>query len=307
MDISVSIIIVNYNSDDVIGECLLSIINKTRNINYEIIVIDNDSEKGSLDKLMEIYPQVNFQFMGKNLGFGAANNIGAAMAKGKYLYFLNPDTELVNNAVYILSQYMDSHPKTGICGGSMYNKDMSPATGYYDIGLLKLEYEILLNFRKNYQGINHTGTPKQVRMIVGSNLFIVKDIFQNVGGFDKDFFMYFEELELCDRVRKKGYQVVSVPDAKVIHLHGTSTENKNEELSKWSREELWYSKFVYFHKTNGKMQAKILRLVHLSKFRLAVLVYGLKGNKKKLDYWNSKNSSIEKAYRRYKNYAINKV
>ena len=302
MDIQVSIIIVNYNTEEVLKDCLLSIREHTSDIAYETIVIDNNSEKGSLDHLIESFPEVNFQLLDKNWGFGQANNIASEIAKGKYLYFLNPDTTLLNNAAQILAEYMDNHPQTGICGGSMFNEDGSHTSSYYDISHIKLEYEILFNIRKNYQGINELGKPKEVQVIVGSNLLIQKNIFEEVGKFDKDFFMYFEEIELCDRVRKKGYKIVSVPDAKIMHLHGASGENKNEDLKKWTREEHWYSKFIYFTKTKGQLQAKLLHSAHVVKFMLAVSFYKIRKNCNKLEYWTLKRQSMEKAYDRYKIY-----
>lgn len=302
MEIQVSIIIVNYNTEKVLGDCLLSIREQTANIAYETIVIDNNSEKGSLDYLIKNFPEVNFQLMDKNWGFGMANNIASDIAIGEYLYFLNPDTILMNNAVLILSDYMDNHSQTGICGGSMFNIDGTPTTSFYDISQYRLEYEILFNLRKNYQGINYTDKPKEVLTMVGSNFFIRKNIFEEVGKFDKDFFMYFEEIELCERVGRKGYKIESVPDAQIIHYHGASAENKNDELRSWTREEHWYSKFVYFDKIKGTSQAKFLHKAHVMKFKMAILFYKMKGNKSKLEYWNQKRASMEKAYKRYKIY-----
>lgn len=308
MDIQISIIIVNYNTEEVLEKCLASIRNQVNNIGYEVIVVDNNSEKGSLANLVSAFPEVNFMFLEKNLGFGMGNNAGAAMARGKYLYLLNPDTVLVNNAPYILHRYLEdkNHSQVAICNASMYSPDMQPTSTYGNSDILLLEYKKLLNMKTHQRGINRTGKPVRVKELSGANFFIRKKVFDEVGGFDKDFFMYYEEIDLCDRVRRKGYYIVSVPEAKIVHSYGASAENKNETMRQWSREEHWYSKFVYFFKTKGKYQTALLYQANMLKLHTAVFFYSLQKNKSKLDYWNAKKQVIQKTYSRYKSYLNSK-
>lgn len=294
----VSIIIVNYNTEKLLKDCLDSIQQKTFGIDYEIIVVDNNSREKSLDSLTNDFPDVKFIMSERNWGFGVANNLGAEYAKGNYLLFLNPDTLLINNAIFELYQYSANHPDVGICGGNMYTGEMKPCSSLYNIDFLALEYQILFN-KKRYPGFNYTQSPKQVKVIVGADLFVRKDLFYKLGGFDKDFFMYFEEVELCYRVAKMGYKVVSVPNAEIIHLQGSSAENKDEELSKWSYREHWYSKFVFFSKTKGHFHTKLIYDLYMLKMKAARIFYGLKGNKSKLGYWDIKSDIIKTAYQRY--------
>ncbi|PXV63121.1 hypothetical protein CLV62_1153 [Dysgonomonas alginatilytica] len=301
----VSIIIVNYNTEKFLENCIVSINKYTRDVNYEIIVVDNNSEKGSVSSLIEKYPAVRFHFSEENHGFGRANNIGASIAKGEYLFFLNPDTLLINNAVFLLYEYLKGNPQVGICGGNMYRGDMTPASSFYDIDFLTYEYKIIFNI-KRYPGFNYTTGPNEVKVIVGADLFIRKSVFFEFGGFDKDFFMYFEEVELCYRLRKANYKIVSVPAAEIIHLQGGSAENKNEELGKWSYREHWYSKFLFFSKTKGKLQTKILYCVYILKLRMAMLYFSIRRNKGKLEYWNLKKNIINDAFGRYLKYLSNK-
>lgn len=301
MEYQVSIIIVNYNTAEMLGDCIKSVKEKTIGLSYEIIVVDNNSEKGSLSALEEKYTDVRFHFSGENLGFGRANNLGASLAKGKYLFLLNPDTLLINNAALILYNFMENNLRVGICGGNMYKGDMTPASSYYDIDFLTLEYKIIFN-RKRFPGFNRTGQPKEVNVIVGADLFIPKSLFNDFKGFDPDFFLYFEEVELCDRVRKAGYKVISVPDAEVIHLQGGSAENKNDELNKWSYQEHWYSKFVYFFKTKGKFKTALMYQISLLKLKSAILGYTLKKDTEKLHYWKKKAEVMKKTYNRYQVY-----
>jgi GT2 family glycosyltransferase len=300
-EIQVSVIIVNYNTSALLDECIESIMQKTDDISYEIIVVDNHSEKGSLDGLVRKYPDVRFLFSEKNLGFGKANNLGGKESKGKYLFFLNPDTLLVNNAIAILYEYMNQHPETGICGGNLYDENLKPASSYYDTGMLAYEYKILFN-RKREPGFNKTGQPKEVNVIVGADLLLSKQLFEEQKGFDPDFFMYFEEVELCGRVQHKGYKIVSIPQAEIIHKQGSSAENKNDELKKWSYEEHWYSKLVYFSKTKGRLQILILYGVLLLKLIAGQLLARLRKNKTKQEYWERRAVVMKKAYKRYKTY-----
>lgn len=306
MENLVSIIIVNYNTEKLLDDCLFSIYEKTSEIQFEVIVVDNDSSKGSIDNLIEKYPVAKFHSAGKNLGFGKANNLGASLASGKYLFFLNPDTLLLNNAVSILANYMESHPHTGICGGNMYKKDMSPASSLYNTDFLTYEYKIIFNIKRT-PGFNYTHEPQEVLVIVGADLLIRKDIFDKMKGFDPDFFMYFEEVELCYRVRRSGYKIISVPDAEIIHLQGGSAENKSDELNKWSYQEHWYSKYLFFEKTKGLLQTRIIHNTYRIKLNLAILYFSITKNKNKIEYWKAKEQIIQNTYKRFSNYRSEKI
>lgn len=301
MKLMISIIIVNYNTERLLEDCLSSIFEKTQAVDFEIIVIDNNSEEGSLDKLISKYKSVKFHFAGLNLGFGKANNLGATLATGKYLFFLNPDTLLINNAVNILFHYMESHPETGICGGNMYKGDMTPASSLYNTDFLTYEYKIIFNIKRT-PGFNYSKVPQNVLVIVGADLFIRKDVFDEVNGFDPDFFMYFEEVDLCYRTRKAGHAVTSVPDAQIIHLQGGSAENKSEDLGKWSYNEHWYSKYLFFYKTKGLLQTKMINYIYRLKLNLAMMYFKFSGNSHKIEYWRAKELVIQTAYNRLLNY-----
>ncbi|MFV0418401.1 MAG: glycosyltransferase family 2 protein [Dysgonomonas sp.] len=301
MEYQVSIIIVNYNTAKMLDDCIASVKEKTTDLDYEIIVVDNDSEKDSLSFLQNKYTDVRFLFSEENLGFGRANNLGANIAKGKYLFLLNPDTLLLNNAALALYNFMEYNPEVGICGGNMYKGDMSPASSYYDIDFLTLEYKIIFN-KKRQTGFNHTEIPKEVNVIVGADLFISKSLFDEFGGFDPDFFLYFEEVELCYRIQKAGYKIMSVPDAEIVHLQGGSAENKNDELNKWSYQEHWYSKLIFFSKTKGRFKTALMYQISLLKLKLAILGFTVKKNTDKLEYWKKKADVMKKTYGRYQDY-----
>ncbi len=304
MEYQVSVIIVNYNTTEVLEDCIKSVKEKTTGLNYEIIVVDNNSEKGSLAALQEKYTDVRFHFSEENLGFGRANNLGVTKAKGKYLFLLNPDTLLINNAISILFNFIENNPEVGICGGNLYEKDLSPALSYYEMGShsrYTKEWLTILD-RSRPKGYHDDNRIKDVRAIIGADLFIRKGLFDTLGGFDPDFFMYFEELHLCDKARELGYRIVSVPEAQIIHIGGAAAENKNEELHKWSYQEHWYSKFIYFHKTEGSFKTALIYYGHILKLGIATLVYSIKKSPEKLNYWKTKSEVMRKTYKRYQIY-----
>lgn len=127
----VSIIIVNYCSAKMVAECVESIFEKTKGIDYEIIIVDNDSRDNSEAFLKStLGDSTTLISAGENLGFGKANNLGAAYAKGEYLLLLNPDTLLVNNAIKVLYDYIKTHPETGVVGGNLYSPEMKAVPSY---------------------------------------------------------------------------------------------------------------------------------------------------------------------------------
>lgn len=243
--IDVSVIIVNYHSAELVIECINSIIEKTEDICYEIIVIDNASGDGSVQKLQNKFGE-RITVIGSevNLGFGKANNLGNTYAKGEYLFFLNPDTILVNNAIKILHDALIENPDYGVVGGNLFMPDMSPAPSYcMKFDVLKDEKKsaswryIISQKVKDKLGIrkgtsfenkfNDTEYPMSVAYIFGADIMVNKRTFDMIGGFDPDFFMYYEEEELTWRITDAEYKVMSIPNAKIIHLDGATTKEQN--------------------------------------------------------------------------------
>lgn len=243
----VSIIIVNYHSAGMVIDCIHSIREKTENLTYEIIVVDNASGDGSLDALSQAFgDEITLIAAPENLGFGKANNLGAAQAAGKYLFLLNPDTILINNAVKVLFDYQEANPGVGVAGGNLYAPDMSPAPSFCrrfdDLDgeqkraswrhLISNKVHDKLSSRSGkaqpISEFNHTDSPQKVAYIFGADMMLPKVIFDKVGGFDPDFFMYGEEEELTWRISQLGLDVMCVPQAKIIHLEGATVKKQNE-------------------------------------------------------------------------------
>lgn len=237
----VSIIIVNYHSAGMVIDCINSIRAKTENSTYEIIVVDNASGDGSVELLRQTFPEITVIASDVNLGFGKANNLGAQRASGKYLFLLNPDTILVNDAIGILYRYLEEHPGAGVVGGNLYSPDMTPAPSFCrefdDLALEKKrsswgsiiggKVRDKLGRTGPLEGFNHTEEPEKVAYIFGADMMLPRALFEKVEGFDPDFFMYAEEEELTWRIHSLGYDVVSVPQAQIIHLEGATIKQQN--------------------------------------------------------------------------------
>lgn len=226
----VSIIIVNYKTLPLIINCIHSIIKWVEGINYEIIVVDNNSNDDFQIRLKrEFGSDVICLPLTQNLGFGCANNEGVKIAKGRNILCLNPDTILLNNAVKILSDYLDNHSDVAICGGNLYDENLKPAHSFcrtlpsifWELNLLFMNIPEKIRFNKN-RHFNYSMLPIEVGYITGADLMIKKNIFNDIGGFSSDFFMYYEETDLCCRVKSAKYNVISVPQAKIQHLEGKS-------------------------------------------------------------------------------------
>lgn len=240
----VSIIIVNYHSADLVIDSVKSIYEKTQDISFEVIVVDNASTDDSVVTLKNVLgSQISLIESERNLGFGKANNLGVKHAKGEYIFLLNPDTVLMNNAVKVLHDYIIEHPEVGVAGGNLYTKDGQPNPSFcrnFDslesekknaswshIIKKKITDKKKQNLDNTLSEFNYTEEPQQVAYIFGADMMMSKQLFEEIKGFDPDFFMYGEEEELTWRITQRGYSVISVPQAKIIHLEGGTTSAEN--------------------------------------------------------------------------------
>lgn len=252
----VSIIIVNYNTYSLVINCINTIYEKTKDITFEIIVVDNLSPDRSIENLCNIYPDINLILNTANNGFGSGNNLGSNYASGKYLFFLNSDTLLLNNAIYEMFIFMERNPNVGACGGNLYDVNGLPAVSFEqyfpgifrDIDMLLYSLISKSKYGKNLV-FNYTNFPIEINgYISGADLFISRDLFFHIGRFDQDFFMYYEETELIHRVKRINKKIFVLPQAKIIHLEGGSQVGLNVKKMNWMKE----SKTKYFDKTNTK-------------------------------------------------------
>lgn len=279
----VSIIFVNYNTEKLIIDCINSIYEKTKGITFEIIVVDNASKNDT--SVLQHDKRITYIQSPQNLGFGGANNLGVKYAKGEYLFFLNPDTLLINNAIYILYNYLQNNPDVGICGGNLYDINKNPAHSYRIIapGILSEIYTLVSGIPFKYflhEDFNPTSSPIRVAYVTGADLLIRASVFKKVGGFDKQFFMYFEETYLCREVSKLKYRIYNVPQAQIIHFEGKSFEWKQQ------REEMYFqSRRTYIISQCGKLSCYICDLIYAITCITRIILFTLKKNNKKRKFW----------------------
>lgn len=300
--IQVSIIIVNYNTRELLYNCIQSILDNTRELIYEIIVVDNASADQSVEMLHQNFPSVLTIASKENLGFGKANNLGVEQAKGEYVFFLNSDTLLVNNAIHILYEFISHHEEVAVCGACLYDKTLRPNLSVVLPPSSWDEFSILLpKFMQKKQNIGYyhdKNFPQEVNCITGADMMVRKDIFLQAGRFDPDFFMYAEEVELTHRIKKKGYKVYLIPEAKIIHLEGMSA--KTETLNQRVASEKLFSKFLYYQKVYGRSTVRQVHFYHKLKCVLALSVFSISKNKNKRTYWEQKYTLVESSYKKFK-------
>jgi len=248
-----SIIIVNYNSLSQLECCLSSISDKLGDFECETIVVNNDNE--SLSPLFTKQPRLKTIEINRNIGFGAACNLGAGSAGGKYLCFLNPDTEIISTDIRGLLKNFETEPNLGIAGPLVLTTEGLPQPWSFgkDITL----WSIIKN--NLFPSKPLMDKPVfQVDWVSGAALFIRKELFEKLGGFDEDFFMYFEDVDLCKRARAASFDVLLYSDFHVVHFGGKSFEDKKIQ------EDYYYeSQDKYFLKHFGVSSLLLLRFLRL--------------------------------------------
>lgn len=252
----VSIIIVNYKTPILTLNSVKSIFDFTTGIDFEVIVVDNDSRDNSVSLLREKFgSEIQVIPSSQNLGFGRANNLAAKESKGEKLFFLNSDAYLIDNSIKLLSDYLSENKSVGIVGGNLYDEKLNPILSFENKlpsikGIFLNPIISKLGFKEHH---NYSNSPKKVAYVSGANLMIKKSLFDLVGGFNKNFFLYFEETELTYRLKKLGYHTFSIPYSKFVHLGGASNF-QNDENDSFNLPSSHYlkSKYIYFLITKGK-------------------------------------------------------
>lgn len=271
----VSVILVNYNTLHLTKDCIDSIFEKTQGISFEIILVDNDSQDGS-QKYFSEDKRIVFVESGGNIGFGRANNLGVKKATGKYIFFLNTDTLLVNNAIKCFFDYCEehSHDKLGGIGCLLQDKEGNTIHSFAHFPTLTsklrdfLVAPIYKKLGKTYQRYDTTDDDVtkdsfRVDYVTGADLFVSRELIDKCGAFDKDFFMYFEETEMQHRWTRNGYPSYILKSPKIIHLEGGSVNKDHEQFNPRQFIMGINSAKVYMRKTHGTIYNFAYRIVNL--------------------------------------------
>ena len=250
----VSIIIVNYNTQQLTCACIDSIIAKITGIDYEIILVDNASTDGSQEHFCRD-ERIKFIEAGRNLGFGKANNLGVNQANGDYLFFLNSDTLLLNNAIYEMcilcdgnNQRCHSYAKLNTWKDIVKSYFLAPYSKTKAKEIMAMDAE------------DESKDAFEVGYVTGADLFVSRKVIDECGCFDPDFFMYSEESEMQWRFKKHGYKNMIIKSPKIMHLEGMSQAKKKSPTMKkiiMTQSSL----YLYVKKTSSSFQYTMFRFL----------------------------------------------
>lgn len=278
----VSIVIVNFNSANYLIECIKSVKQQT-SVSYEIIVVDNASTDDSVEVIRKNCKGITLIENKVNSGFASANNQGFDQARGRYLFMLNPDTIVLEKAIDQLVHYMDMNRDVGISAPKNVNIDgRNQANCDYFPSILNdiLEY---LNLNRRFPNIGFFSRGRllnwgyhefrEVEKVMGCSLMIRIELYKAVGGLDNRFFLYFEETDLCYRVRKTKHKIMYHPVARIIHFGGesTKTEKKKKLVAKTNMKYFFDSKYYFYKKNYGYGLAILSRTIDIIYAYLVVI------------------------------------
>jgi GT2 family glycosyltransferase len=304
MTVDLSIIIVSWNVADLLAACLDSIAESLSGSSQarpgvEIIVVDSASHDHTVAMLRERYPHVKLLPQAENLGFSRCNNIGLDAAAGRYLMLLNPDTEVIGDALSRMAAYLDENVDVGIVGPHTLNSDGTTQstrrrfptllTGLFEsTWLQRFAPRSLLD---NYYMVSEGGDSAilDVDWVQGSALMARRELYDQIGGLDEGYVMYSEEMDWCRRAKDAGWRVVYLGTAQIVHHGGKSTQ----QVSARSHIHFQQSKLRYYRKYHGWLSAQLLRLVLLGNYLWQL---GLEAGKAALGHKRTLRQERIKAY-----------
>ncbi len=285
--IDLSIVIVSWNVRDLLRRCLNSfsataLLPAPEGLRCEVFVVDNASRDGSAEMVRTEFPQVTLIQNTENVGFTRGNNQALARATGRYMLLLNPDTEVVGDALATMADYMDAHPQVGVLGPQLVYPDgsiQSSRRRFPTLATMFVESTVLQRLfghsslvRRYYMLDKAHDAIQEVDWMVGACLMARREAVQSVGLLDERFFMYSEEMDWCLRIKRQGWQVVYLPTARVVHHEARSSE----QVLAAQHIHFQSSKVAYAAKHFGSRQAEALRLFLLATYAYLIAEEGAK-------------------------------
>ncbi len=265
----VSVVVVSFNTREVLRECLDALQKEaasfSNQISTQIIVVDNGSKDGSIEMLRSSYPNVLLLLSPQNLGFAGANNLAFEHAEGRYIVLLNSDAFLTPGALAKSIAYMDGDPRIGLGGARLVGRDGSSQPSARMFPSLQSDLFVHTGLASRYPdsplfgGFDRTwADPTEaaaVDWVPGAYSILRREALSAAGSFDPRFFLYYEEVDLCRRIREAGYSIWYWPDVTVIHIGGESSRQlRTLEMSKTGAQlTLWRmrSTLLYYRKHHG--------------------------------------------------------
>jgi GT2 family glycosyltransferase len=274
MDVTVSI--VSYNSRNVLKDCIDSIIRTTENSHAEIIIVDNASEDGSAALVREHFPDIRLIENRENVGFGRAHNQAFRISRGRYFLILNPDTIIYPEAISNMIKFMDGHERAGASGCKIWwdnsRNFIFPDLRIHNIKTALLHFThlslyfpnnfLLRNLLDSAYGLWRSKQPVKVEGITGGMMLVRREVFERVGMFDENFFLFFEEHDLLRRISSAGWDIYYIPGSEIQHFFQESCRNCFLDTGKDYLE----SAFYYYKKHYGTIGALFIRsLIRLNR------------------------------------------
>ncbi len=258
----VTISIVTYNSKNVLQKCIGSILETTKDIDIEIVVVDNYSQDGSAALVKKLFPHVRLIENNENVGFGRAHNQSFRISQGSYFLILNPDTVIFPNAIKRMIEFMDSHKNAGVVGCKLFWDDenifMFPDLRIHSLRTVLIHFTSFCRYFPNspisrwyYKTayiLWNTKTPIVVDGITGGLMLVRREVFESAGCFDENFFLFFEEHDLLRRIKKNGWEIYYLPDAEIQHYFEESVRNSAIDISS-----VYMQSALYYYRKHYKM------------------------------------------------------
>ncbi|MGB6130415.1 MAG: glycosyltransferase family 2 protein [Acidobacteriaceae bacterium] len=283
--VKLSIVILCWNDRRVIADCLRSIFETTHSTELEVIVSDNGSTDGSIEFLRSVYPAVRVIENGRNLRFAKGNNVGIEASRGEYILILNPDTIIHNDTLDKIVSYADRHPEAGAFGCRVLNPDGSyqvsgrPAASFRNEWIAALYLRGLGRLHQWFTADSYPGwrgtSERQVDWVSGCFILVRGALLKSLGGFDEQFFYYYEDMDLCRRIGQAGYPILYSPDATITHLGGQSTKTRFPALSFVLDGQV--TRYLYYRKYFGNRGLRRARRIALTSAAIRWLGYRVMG------------------------------
>lgn len=234
-----SIIIVSYNTKGLLESCLDSLLDHLNKVSYEVILVDNNSSDGTVEMLETRHKSkkenLTLILNQENFGYAKANNQGIRQAKGNFLLLLNPDTKLIDNSLLKMLEFARTTKDFGIGGPRLLNNDGSfQSSVFSDQSILNAIKEFWFGQKDVFmlKVPENKDTPQPVYGVIGAAMLIPKKVVELIGLLNEKYFFYYEDLEYCRRIHKKGYKVYYFSEVRVVHLHGASSSKNREQAQR---------------------------------------------------------------------------
>jgi len=272
--IKLSVCIVNWNTKDLLRNCLHSLFKNVGIKNFEVLVVDNNSQDSSVNMIQREFPNVKLIINKQNVGYAKANNQMLKIAQGEYALLLNSDTIVLDNSIPTLINFMDNHPQAGACGPRLLNEDLTFQRSFmkFPTLLYELKYHLkyhfppfnkmfkyLVNYKQVVDRQAKINSPIEVDAIPGACFLIRMKTYKDVGPMGEDYFLYSEENDWCWRMKQKGWKIYYVPSAAIIHLGGQSTKKAGDMVKIYN---FYLSRYIFFKKYKNK-SCIVLRALHI--------------------------------------------